>query len=62
MEEKYTSLLFAKDGETYEFAGKNCVAMGGAYIVDKPTRLANNWGWREDDQPSAKIKNAWNTC
>lgn len=55
-EPEFPSLLFAKDGEIYELAGKKCVAIGGAYSVDKPVRLANNWGWWADEQPSAKIK------
>jgi len=52
----FPNLLFAKDGEIYEFAGKRCIAIGGAYSVDKPARLANNWGWWSDEQPSDEIK------
>jgi len=45
IEPDFPSLLFAKDGEFYELDGKRCVAIGGAYSVDKYHRLANNWGW-----------------
>jgi len=55
-EPDFPSLLFAKDGEVYEIDGKRCVAIGGAYSVDKAYRLARNWGWWPDEQPSATIK------
>ena len=56
MEPEYPSLLFAKDGEIYNLDGKRCIAIGGAYSVDKYHRLANNWGWWSDEQPSEDIK------
>jgi len=56
MEPEFPSLLFAKDGETYEFDGKRCIAIGGAYSVDKYYRLANKWSWWPDEQPSEEIK------
>ena len=34
-EPEFLNLFFAKDGEIYEFAGKRCVVIGGAYSVDK---------------------------
>ena len=49
-------MLFAKDGEFYELDSKRCAAIGGAYSVDKYYRLANNWGWWTDEQPSQEIK------
>jgi 3-oxoacid CoA-transferase subunit A len=55
-EPEFPSLLFAKDGEVYELAGKRCVVIGGAYSVDKPYRLARNWGWWPDEQPSEEIR------
>ena len=55
-EEKYPSLLFAKDGEIFEFAGKQTIVMGGAYSIDKAIRIAYGWGWWEDEQPSDEIK------
>ena len=56
MEPAFPNLLFAKDGEIYEFEGKRCIVIGGAYSVDKPSRVANNWGWWPDEQPSPIIK------
>ncbi len=55
-EEEYPNLLFAKDGEIYDFNGIKTIAIGGAYSVDKEYRLANNWGWWADEQPSDEIK------
>jgi 3-oxoacid CoA-transferase subunit A len=56
VEDNFPSLLFAKDGEVYDFGGKRCIAIGGAYSVDKYYRLANRWGWWADEQPSEEIK------
>lgn len=55
-EEKYPHLLFAKDGEIYDFEGIKAIAVGGAYSVDKEFRLQNGWGWWPDEQPSDEIK------
>lgn len=55
-ENAFPNLLFAKDGEIYDLDGKQCIAIGGAYSVDKEIRLANGWGWWEDEQPSEAIK------
>jgi 3-oxoacid CoA-transferase subunit A len=56
VEPEYPSLIFAKDGELYNFDGKRCVAIGGAYSVDKHIRLARGWGWWPDEQPDEKRK------
>ncbi len=56
MEPKFPNLLFAKDGEIYTLAGKRCIAIGGAYSVDKKYRIARNMGWWPDEQPSGAIK------
>lgn len=53
---EYPNLLFAVDGEVYDFLGKNCLAIGGAYSVDKEYRLARGWGWWPDEQPDETIK------
>lgn len=37
----YPNILFAWDGEVYDFDGKKAIAVGGAYSVDKYYRLAN---------------------
>ena len=55
-EGKYPNLIFAKDGEVYDIAGKKNIVIGGAYSVDKWIRLKNGYGWFEDEQPSEEIK------
>lgn len=55
-EEKYPSLLFAKDGEIFEVGGRQTIVVGGAYSIDKAVRIAYGWGWWEDEQPSEEIK------
>ena len=40
----------------FEFIGKRCFIIGGAYSVDKHYRISKNWGWWLDEQPSAEIK------
>lgn len=49
-------LLFAKDSEIYDIAMQKCVAVGGAYSVDKFARLQRGWPWFADEQPSPEIK------
>lgn len=56
VEEKYTNILFAKDGEIYGLAGKRTIVIGGAYSIDKMYRLAYGYGWWPDEQPSEEIK------
>jgi len=56
MEPEYPNLLFAKDGEIFDFDGRKCIVIGGAYSVDKFFRLAHGWNWWEDEQPSDEIK------
>jgi 3-oxoacid CoA-transferase subunit A len=55
-EPEFPNLLFAKDGEIYLLGGIKCIAIGGAYSVDKPIRLAQGWGWWPDEQPTAEIR------
>ncbi len=55
-EDEYPNILFAKDGEIYDFNGYSCIAIGGAYSVDKFYRLARGWAWFENEQPSEEIK------
>lgn len=55
-EPQYPNLVFAVDGEAYEFAGKRCIAIGGAYSVDKYYRLACGYRWFDDEQPDAETK------
>lgn len=53
---QYPNLLFAKDGEIYSLAGRRCMAIGGAYSVDKQYRVGRGWPWFADEQPSEQIK------
>jgi len=55
-EELFPNIIFAKDGEIYDLGGKSCIAIGGAYSIDKEYRLENNAGWWSDEQPDDKIK------
>ena len=53
---EYPNILFAMDGEIFDFGGKKAVVLGGAYSIDKDYRLANGWPWFPDEQPSEEIK------
>jgi 3-oxoacid CoA-transferase subunit A len=55
-QEKYPSLLFAKDGQCYGVGSRNCFVIGGAYSVDKYYRLNRGYGWWPDEQPSPEIR------
>lgn len=55
-EEEYPKILFAKDGEVYDFDGLKCMVIGGAYSVDKSFRLMYRLPWFENEQPSDEIK------
>ena len=56
MEPQYHNLLFAVDGDTYEFGRKKCIAIGGAYSVDKYYRLSLGYNWFADEQPDERTK------
>ena len=56
MQPEFPNLMFAKDGEIYDINGKKCIAIGGAYSVDKAYRIARNLGWWADEQPTDEIK------
>ena len=47
-EEEYPDLLFAKDGEVFDFNGKQTIVTGGAYSVDRMYRLIHGYGWWPD--------------
>ncbi len=53
VEKEYPNLLFARDGEIYDFDGRRSIVIGGAYSVDKYYRLLHGMPWFEDEQPSA---------
>lgn len=56
-EKAYPNLIFAKDGEIYNFEGKTFLVIGGAYSVDKDYRLLHGYRWFPDEQPNDEIKN-----
>lgn len=56
VEKNYPNILFAKDGELYDFDGIGVLAIGGAYSVDKYVRISKGWAWFPDEQPSEMTK------
>lgn len=56
-EENYPNILFAKDGEVYNFNNHKVLVIGGAYSVDKFFRLARGYNWYESEQLNEKTKN-----
>lgn len=56
VEKDYPNLIFAKDGEIYNFDGTRILVIGGAYSVDKRQRITFGYNWWEDEQPSEEIK------
>lgn len=56
VEEEYPNILFAKDGEIYNFNGKKVMAIGGAYSVDKYYRLNHGMQWFDTEQPDEEIR------
>lgn len=56
IEDAFPDIKFAKDGQIYDFEGKEFVVIGGAYSVDKFYRIARGVNWFPNEQPSAEIK------
>ena len=56
VEPEFPSLLFAKDGEIYRFGSKTAVVIGGAYSVDKYSRLLAGAPWFPGEQPDETIR------
>lgn len=56
MEDSYPNLIFAKDGEIYDFDGKKTMVIGGAYSIDKMIRLQGGAQWFDTEQPDEIIK------
>ena len=56
VEDRYLNILFARDGEIFDFDGVAAIAIGGAYSVDKYHRLVMNWHWWSDEQPDEQTK------
>ena len=55
-EDEYPNLLFARDGDVFDFCGLKCLVIGGAYSVDKIWRIVRNVNWWPDEQPNDCIK------
>lgn len=55
-EEEFPNIVFAKDGEIYNFNGLRCIVIGGAYSVDKYYRILNGWPWFFNEQPNKEIR------
>ena len=55
-EEDYPNILFAKDGEVYNFNNHKVLVIGGAYSVDKYFRLSRGYNWYESEQPNEETK------
>ena len=56
VEPQFPNIVFAVDGEIYDFCGYSCLVIGGAYSVDKWYRLARGLHWWPDEQPSEEIR------
>lgn len=56
-EEEYPNIVFAKDGEIYDFNNHSVLVIGGAYSVDKYFRLMHGYNWYESEQPTELVKN-----
>lgn len=56
VEKEFPNLIFAKDGEVYDFNGLKTMVIGGAYSVDKFYRVSMGYPWFADEQPSPEIK------
>lgn len=56
VEPEFPRLIFAKDGEIYDFDGKKTVVIGGAYSIDKQYRITHHVPWFESEQPNDEIK------
>lgn len=55
-EPDYPNLLFAQDGEVYDFGGRKAIVIGGAYSVDKYYCIANGLPWFPTEQPDEAAK------
>lgn len=54
-DQRYPNQVFAIDGQTYNFDGRKCLVIGGAYSVDKALRM-ENVNWWADEQPGDYVK------
>ena len=54
-EPKYPNILFAMDGEIYNFEGKEYFVMGGAHSIDKNRCLEKGLPYWEDEMPTKAL-------
>ena len=61
MEKEFPNIKYLVDGNVYWFAGYKCLALGGAYSVDKYWRLENHpETWFKDEQlTQEEMDNIW---
>lgn len=52
IEDEYPNLIFAKNGELYNFNGKGVLVIGGAYSIDKDYRISKGYPWFKNEQLS----------
>lgn len=55
VEPEFPNLIFAKDGEIYNINGKKALVIGGAYSIDKYSRISGNSPWFPTEQPDEEI-------
>jgi 3-oxoacid CoA-transferase subunit A len=55
-EPKYPNILFAMDGEVYDFEGKKYLVVGGAHSVDKIRCIEEHKPFWDDEMPNAQTK------
>lgn len=55
-EEAYPNLLFAMDGEVYDFDGRQAIVIGGSHSVDKLHRLEHAMPYWFDEEPSEAVR------
>ena len=56
MRGEYPNILFARDGEIYNFNDNKVLVIGGAYSVDKFYRLRMGYKWYASEQPDEATK------
>lgn len=57
-EPQYPNLLFAIDGEVYNFNGKEFMCIGGAHSVDRCKRIDEGLPYWDDEMPDCDTKTA----
>lgn len=55
-EPRYPNILFPLDGTSFLLDGRRTLVIGGAYSIDKFSRLLNRQSWFDDEQPTEPIK------